>query len=409
MKRLSIFFLIISFFLGIIPFAARAQEDVLHPVDVYFFWGDGCPHCAKEESFLEQIQERYPSMRVHALEVWHDAENRALLSAVGNALSLDVSGVPVAIIGGQYIPGYYTDETTGAEIEQRIQECIATPCADPVASIVTIADDPEPQQPEADVPAETADDPSADRVHVPFFGSIDPKAFSLPLLTVGIAALDGFNPCAMWTLVFLIGLLVGMPNARRRWALGGAFIVTSGAVYFLFLAAWLNLLLFIGFVVWVRVAIGFIAIAGGIYYLKEFFQNRDATCKVTGQENRRKIFDRLRRIAQEQRFWLALIGIILLAAAVNLVELICSAGLPAVYTQVLALSHLPAWQYYLYLLLYIFIFMLDDLLVFFIAMKTLQVAGVTGKYARASHIIGGSILLLLGILLLLKPEWLMFG
>ena len=91
------------------------------------------------------------------------------------------------------------------------------------------------------------------------------------------------------------------------------------------------------------------------------------------------------------------------------VELICSAGIPAVYTQVLALSNLPAWKYYAYLSLYILVFMLDDLFVFVVAMKTLQITGATTAYARFANLAGGGVLLAIGALLLLRPEWLMFG
>ena len=121
------------------------------------------------------------------------------------------------------------------------------------------------------------------------------------------------------------------------------------------------------------------------------------------------MFERLRSLAGERRFLVALLGIVLLAFAVNLVELICSAGIPAVYTQVLALSALPPWQYHAYLALYVLVFMLDDLIVFFVAMKTLQVTGLTGRYVRHAHAIGGAVLIAIGLLLLFKPEWLAFS
>jgi len=193
------------------------------------------------------------------------------------------------------------------------------------------------------------------------------------------------------------------------WTLGTAFIAGSALVYFLFMAAWLNILLFLGSVLWVRGAVGLIALAGGFYYLKQYFENAAAVCKVTAPESRQRVFASLRRLASESRFWLALLGIVALAFAVNLVELLCSAGIPAVYTQVLALSELPPWQYYAYLALYIFVFMLDDLFVFVVAMKTLQIAGATTRYTRFSHLAGGLVLLAIGALLLARPEWLMFG
>jgi hypothetical protein len=213
----------------------------------------------------------------------------------------------------------------------------------------------------------------------------------------------------MWVLLFLIGLLLGMQDRVRMWVLGTAFIAGSALVYFLFMAAWLNFLLFIGAVTWVRAAVGLVALAGGFYYLREYFQNPDAACTFTAPQARRRVLENLRRLATEERFWLALLGILALAFAVNLVELLCSAGLPAVYTQVLALSDIPVWQYYAYLSLYILVFMLDDLFVFVVAMKTLQITGVTTRYTHFSHLAGGVVLLAIGALLLLRPEWLMFG
>jgi hypothetical protein len=193
------------------------------------------------------------------------------------------------------------------------------------------------------------------------------------------------------------------------WILGAAFIAASAAVYFVFMAAWLNVLLVIGAVTWVRAIVAVVALAGGAYYLREFVRNPGGVCKVTSSESRRRVFDGLRAVASEQRFWVALVGIVALAFAVNLVELICSAGIPAIYTQVLTLSALPTWQYYAYLALYVLVFMLDDLAVFVIAMRTLEVTGVAGGYSRFSHLAGGVILLAIGLLLLFRPGWLMFG
>jgi len=180
-------------------------------------------------------------------------------------------------------------------------------------------------------------------------------------------------------------------------------------VYFLFMAAWLNLLLFLGTLFWIRLAVGAVAVAGGAYYLREFWVNRDGVCKVTGQRQRLRVLNHLKALATERNFLLAVAGIVLLAFAVNLIELLCSAGIPAVYTQLLAMSRLPTWQYYSYLLLYILVFMLDDLFVFFAAMVTLQVTGLTATYSRWSHLIGGVVLVAIGALMWFRPAWLMFG
>ena len=318
-----------------------------------------------------------------------------------NEFNIDSSTLPFIVIGEQYIIGWDNFETTGNSIREAITCVRENHCEDKLkhllVSSISVSDYNNGQ---SKIP---------ETLNLPVFGEIQTKNVSLPLLTFIIAALDGFNPCAMWTLVFLIGLLLGMKDRRRMWILGSTFIVASAFVYFLFLAAWLNLLLFLGFVSWVRIIIGLIAIGGGGYYLKEFFTAKDATCKVTGTEKRQRVFEKIKNITHEGHFWLAFGGIIILAFAVNLVELICSAGLPAVYTQILTLSSLETWQYYLYLIFYIFIFMLDDLIVFFIAMITLRVSGLSTKYSRASHIIGGVLMLIIGMLLIFKPELLMFG
>ena len=117
----------------------------------------------------------------------------------------------------------------------------------------------------------------------------------------------------------------------------------------------------------------------------------------------------MKQVVSSRGFLLSLIGIIALAAAVNLIESVCSAGFPVIFTQILALSNLEKWQYYLYMLLYIFVFMLDDMIVFIGAMVTLRLTGVTNKYSRFSHLIGGILMLLIGVLLIFKPELLMFG
>ena len=244
---------------------------------------------------------------------------------------------------------------------------------------------------------------------LPFIGEISTATLSLPLLTIVLGAVDGFNPCAMWVLVFLIGLLVGMDDHRRMWVLGGVFLLASAAVYFVFIAAWLNVLLLLGALLWIRIAVGAFAIASGAFYLREFILSNEAVCRVTSPERRQSIMAALKNVVRQQRFALALAGIAVLAVAVNLIELLCSAGIPAVYAQVLSLSDLPTWQYYLYLLLYVGVFLLDDLIVFVTSLIALQATGLTAQYSRYSHLVGGAVLCGIGGLLLLRPEWLTFG
>lgn len=376
------------------------QDDKVH---VYFFWAEGCPHCADEKVFLDKIKDEQ-NIVVHSLEVTKNPENMKLLIEAGKTLNADVSGVPFTVIGNKYIIGWYNEQTTGSRVLDAI-ECIRDgECPAVLGCFITEVTPDDSDQEECE-----SDNAIPEKINLPFFGEIETKDVSLPLLTIIIAGLDGFNPCAMWVLLFLITLLLGMENRKKMWLFGGVFIASSAFVYFLFLAAWLNVFLFLGFVFWVRLGIGSVALWAGYYNLKEYYTNPSGGCKVTSGKKRQLIFEKIKKIIHEKHFAIALGGIILLAFAVNLVELVCSAGLPAVYTQVLSLSNLSTAGYYSYLLLYVIIFMLDDMLVFTAAMITLKITGVSTKYTRYSHLIGGIIMLILGALLILKPEWLMFG
>jgi len=381
MKKIIVFFSLILFWLVFRPAPVLAQA----PVELKLFYSEFCPHCQKEELFLSKLVDKYPNLKITKYQIDTDKNNQKLFAITAARFGITQLGVPLTVISDQVIQGYGDDSTTGVAIEQAIKNQLSKATS-------------EKEKPEL---------PS--QISVPILGTLTISQLSLPIFTIIIAALDGFNPCAMWTLLFLISLLLGMKDRRRMWILGTAFIVTSAFVYFLFLSAWLNFFLFVGYSTWVRYLIGLIALGAGGYYLYDYVKNKDGGCRVTGNEKRQQVFNRIKEIAYRQQFWLALFGMILLAFAVNMVELVCSAGLPAVYTQVLSYAKLPSWQHYLYLVFYILVFMLDDLFVFFTAMLTLKAVGLESKYSRYSHLIGGILILLIGILMLFKPEWLMFG
>jgi len=394
--------------------SVQAQENAPVPenslpknVTVYFFWGNGCPHCATEEKFLRALEKDYPTLTIRNFEVWGSAKNREIFKNVGQKLGADVKGVPFTVVGDRFIGGYYTDDTTGAEIRDYITACLQTSCVDVVSNLAPLPPEKKPDTPKIN-PWEDAPKSLPREVNFPIIGKINLTTLSLPIITVIIGTLDGFNPCAMWVLLFLISLLLNLQDKKRRWLLGSTFIVTSSLVYFFFMAAWLNILLFIGFVVWVRLAIAIFALGAGAFSLHKFRQHHTG-CVVENNEKRKKTFEKLKKITYDKSLLVALFGIVALAFAVNLVELLCSAGFPAIFIQILALNHLPPIQYYLYILLYILFFMLDDIVIFVIAMKTLEATGISTKYAKYSHLIGGILMVLIGALLILKPEVLMFN
>lgn len=243
------------------------------------------------------------------------------------------------------------------------------------------------------------------------FGVVSLKDVSLPIFTIILGAVDGFNPCAMWILIFLITMMFSMHDRFKMWILGLTFIFTSGFVYLCFMLSWLSLASFLSSVILIRFLIACFAVLFGMVNIYRYFKslNSDVGCDVTDKKKRVKIMERIKKIVNEKSFLLSILGIMLLAFSVNLIELLCSLGIPVMFTNVLAMNDLSTLEYVIYIGLYLLFFLIDDILIFVIAMKTLKIKGISNKYTKYSHLIGGIIMLLLGILMVIKPEWLMFN
>lgn len=378
-----------------------SKADATSAVTIHYFRADGCPHCEHAGDFLKRYA-THARVVIHDYEVKYDPVGREKFVKVAEAIGLHDAGVPLVLIGDWAVVGYHSDEWTGAQINAQVERCLAQHCPDSVAAILA------GQPGGALVRIGEAGPLLPERIRLPLIGEVDTTTLSLPALTLALGALDGFNPCAMWALVFLLGLLMGTKDRKRMWILGLSFLFGSGLVYFLIMAAWLNVLLAIGLATWIRIGVGLVALAGAAYYLHDFIANPDAACEVSHTGNRQQLLGRLRRFALEEHLWPAVVGVLLLAIAVNLIELVCSAGIPAIYTQVLALTPMSGWRYYGYLLLYNLIYMLDDIAMFAIAVTTLQITGIGARYAHASRLIGGVVLAAIGLMLLFRPQWLAF-
>ena len=386
MKKITTLILITAIFFGLANFAlAQEKPKDDSQIEVNFFYGITCPHCKKAHSFLEKLDEKYPQLKLNAYEVYANKENAQLLLDLYELHGQGrVIRVPATFIKDKVIIGYLNDETTGQLIEKTVEECLAEIC-------------PEEEQDQI--------------VDYPLIGKINLSQLSLPVLTVAVAALDGFNPCAMWVLLFLIALLINIRSRKKIWLVGGTFILVSGIIYYLLLTAWLNLFLAISYISLTRIIIGLLALGVGIWQIKKFFTFKPGLCEVApvGSKWHQRITNKAKQVVQSNTLPVTFVGIVILAFGVNLIEFFCSAGLPAIYTHILTLSQLNPLAYYLYLLLYTFIFMLDDLIIFAIAIITLSRIGFTEKYQKWSTLVGGLLILILGLLLIFKPDFLVFG
>ncbi len=424
MKRIiSLLFLLT--FIFVFPFNVFAYED--DEITLYLFHGDGCPHCAAEQDYLEEIQEKYPELEIIKYEVWYNYENAELLEKVEEKFKIKRSGVPTTVIGNTVISGY--NESLSGKIERAIKYYMENDYEDVIVKIK--ADMYVEDKEDEDVKGqekENVNDKIKDEdyivdefskqekksdesmtVDVPIFGKLNLKNVGLTTAAVVIGLIDGFNPCAMWILLFLISVLIGMKNRKRMWALGLTFLITSALVYMIIMLSWISIAVKITTVVLIRNIIAIIALIGAFVNIMSFIKSSDSGCEVVDDKKRKKIFSRIRKFTSEKSFILALLGIMGLAVSVNLVELACSAGLPLVFSELLALNDISSFMKFMYTLLYIIFFLLDDLIVFFIAMFTMKATGISTKYGKVSHLIGGIIMLLIGVLLLVKPDLLMFN
>lgn len=400
-KKITIYIVCFLFLFLLSPFSSSALEQV----KLYLFYSKSCPHCADEKVFLADLQNQHSNLEIEMLEVTENPQNADLLTSVKSALGTENSYVPYTVIDKVGLTGY--SENTARQIKQLVEKYSNQKSVDIVSKIKKGKDVSEFLE-ENNEKEEQTENVEENLVTVPILGDIDPKKISLPLLAIVMGTIDGFNPCAMWVLLFLIGMLIGMKDRKKMWILGLVFLGTSAFIYLLFMVSWLKIALSITSIAWIRAGISLIAFLAGVFNIYQFVKSKDAGCTIVKEEKRKKIFSKIRKITSERKFIFAILGIMALAVSVNLVELACSAGLPLLFTQVLALNNLYTFDYAFNIFIYILFFLIDDLIIFVIAMLTMKVSGLSNRYAKYSHLIGGILMIIIGILLFFKPEWLMF-
>lgn len=401
MKKFKVVFISILFLLLFIPFNTFAEENVR----LYLFYQEGCPHCKKEKEFLATIEDKYPTLEIIEYEVGNNVMNYNLYNRVDKATKIGLSGqIPFTIIGTDYYIGYDEDLGMDEEIENSIKKYVNGK-KEYVDVISKVKND-------EDVSHLKFNEDTSEDKEVPILGKINAKRVSLPILSIVMGAVDGFNPCAMWVLLFLITMLFNMKDKKKMWILGLTFLTTSALVYLFIMLAWLEISITFMTTKWIRLLIALVALCGGIFNLNSFrksIKSKTDGCEVVDDKKRKKTFKKIKDIVHEKRFIISLLGIITLAISVNFIELACSAGLPLVFTQVLALNELSTLEYGIYMFLYILFFLLDDVIIFVIAMITLNIKGISNKYGKYSHLIGGIFMVIIAILMIFKPEWLMFN
>ncbi|MFH1663832.1 MAG: thioredoxin family protein [archaeon] len=376
---LVVFLVLLGGFIVFFPFDANQQQVSGNNLTVNYFFLPECPHCAEQKPIILELQNELPEFSF----VFNDASTvdgskLYLELAVKTGIDSSVIRTPTTFIGNQALVGVHS--------KQEILDAISSA-----------------QNNEAIKPDERSST-ALTEFDLPFLGKTNLTSFSIPVLAVVLGLIDGFNPCAMWVLVYLIAVLANVKDKKRTWIVVGSFVFASGLLYFLFMTAWLNVFLFLGYIRFLTVLIGLLALGGGILSVKEFFDSKgNLTCKVGDESSHKTTMNKINELISQPLSLAVIFGVFALAFVVNSIEFVCSSAIPAVFTQILVLSNLSFFEHYFYILVYDFFFMLDDMVIFGFAAFAVN-SSFMQKYAVYCKILGGAILVVLGLILLFAPN-----
>jgi hypothetical protein len=394
--RAALFCLAFVLGVAILP-TSGSSSDLEQEPDLEVFVREDCPHCTAAKGFLADLKKQRPKLEISVRDVQQDPAALARLNALAARLNVHPVGVPAFYVAGELFVGYRDSATTGARIIRLLDQYrVPEPSSAP-------SDACRPARP-CDEPATGVSTGAEDRIAVPWLGPLNVREVGLPMFTVLIGLLDGFNPCAMWVLLFLLSLLVTLRDRVKMAAVAGTFVLISGVVYFAFMAAWLNIFLIVGFSRTIQVLLGSIALVIGSVHIKDFFALGSGISFSISESAKPGLYAKMRAVLNA-RYWAGtLLGVATLALLVNAVELLCTAGLPALYTHILTLQGLSASEYYAYLVLYNLAYIFDDGLMVAVAVLTLSRYKLQEREGRWLKLGGGAVMAALGIILLVKPD-----
>lgn len=373
--------------------ASAAPPATSQPVVIEVFVREGCPHCEDAERFLSELGRERPALKIVVSDVQKDSAALDRLKQIAQQRKAGSPRVPAIDVNGQLIVGFSREAGTEKLIRDALEGRAAAP--GPGAPVSTC-------DAEEDLACQRAPTAAADEsFEITVFGRTLALAdIGLPAFTVAMGLLDGFNPCSMWVLLLMISLLAPLNDRRRMFAIAGTFVLIQGIAYFLFMTAWLNLFLFIGLSRASQLAIAAIAIGAGLINLKDFFAFGRGISLSIPEKAKPGIYSRMRAILYAESLPAAIVGAIILAWLVQIVEFLCTSGFPALFTRILTLRELEAASYYGYLLVYILAYMLDDLVILTIGVVMLSRHRLQEREGRWLKLISGLVMVGLGIYLI---------
>jgi len=379
------------------PMASEANAScgaMQTTVDLEVFVRQGCPHCAKAEAFLAALAAERPGLRISLRDVGQDALALERLRQLSNAEGLKQLNVPAFHINGRLLVGFSEEAGTGKRIKSLLSETRQTEESSRSPPSCT-ADQSPTCESEPTAPT------GPESFEVTLFGhTLSLDRVGLPLFTLAMGLLDGLNPCSMWVLLLMISLLAPMQDRWRMLAVAGTFVAVEGLAYLAFMAAWLNLFLLVGLSRTSEILIAAVAISAGAIHIKDFLAYGRGISLSIPEKSKPGLYAQIRHILQAENLLGAMLGAVVLAVLVQIVEFLCTSGFPALYTRILTLQHLGGFSYYGYLLLYNAAYMFDDAVVLGIGIFTLSQRRLQENQGRWLKLVSGAVMVGLGVYLL---------
>jgi len=234
------------------PKVSYAEEKV----EVNFFYGDGCPHCAKVEPVIDVLKTKFPQVLFNSYEIYHNQDNALSLYKLYDEYKVpqeDRGGVPIVFIGSEYFMG---DKPIIDNLENKIiaNLSLIPNKTDTEVSTTPIVSSQEPK---------VAD---TDQSNTPV-----KKSYSLWAIA-GAAVVDSINPCAIAVLLILLTALMIASGDKKRALYGGlAFTLSIYITYFLFGLGLLQLIAITNIAGIIAKIVGVIALIIGLANIKDFF------------------------------------------------------------------------------------------------------------------------------------------
>jgi thiol-disulfide isomerase/thioredoxin len=413
-------------FLPLRAISVHAQTSTpKNTVFIYLFYGEGCPHCAKATSYFDNLASIYPEIELVSYEVYYNKENQELFSLMAQHYEIEQFAVPTIFFGPYYLQGY--SEEMNSDFEAVIEKCINNNCPDlalgvikdvPLTTPVSIATPTPSSSPDNGIsiistptiqPSESTELPgSLNQTHemnIPLFGKVNLDSKSIVVSTILIALVDGFNPCSLWALTMLLALTLHTGSRKKVLLIGLIFLTVTAGIYALFIAGLFSVLTITGFMGWIRILVALIALVFALVNIKDYFWYKEGVSFTIKDEKKPGIFNKMRTVLDASQSFGGLVGAtVALSAGVSLVEFSCTAGFPVIWTNILTSNNVSGTTFIFLLILYMFIYQFDEMIIFFSSVITLKASRVEEKHGRILKLISGMLMLALSVVMLINPS-----